>query len=530
MKRILALLLVACSLALVGCYEAKQAFTLNGDGSGKFTLDLVFQTMSFGSDKKDPEKALKQAVKDFLSKTKGVEAWKDVSYSTRDDGRIHLVATGYFPDLSKVELQQANFLSCSLVPGEKGSLVLQVKGENKKKGPKPEAPGALTPEEKAKRIAKAKGEFQQGKGMLTAFLSGLRHEATFALPGRLESSVNLKKLEGGLLGVTLDGKKLLAVLEDLGNNEAFFEKQVMKPGEDPFADESFNQGLYGEKGPVRAVVAGPFKPRFDYAAELAQAKASQDALYKGLGLVETIAAPAGGGQKLARIVGVQLARESDNEKDLSPFNMWKAGYSVAVLVPFGGSALSVESAVVERAKTDDGQDLLSDDESDRSASFPRLLKDQSAVVCEFKLKLPGPGAKALLDLGGKITYQAASKTRNVDLGFSALKAGQKVKLHGAEIKEVKPSSWEKEKMELELGLALPLFQVKEIQVLDASGMAMEAERGSSSASGEHCEITVKVTGKIPEKGKLVLVLWDDVKKYEVPFSVARASLLGEPLP
>lgn len=530
MKRILSVLLAFSFLILAGCYEAKQAFVLNADGSGKFTIDLVFQSVSFGGNKKDPEKALIGAVKDFLTKTKGVDAWKDVAFSTQDDGRIKIVATGYFPDLSKLELQQGNFLTCSLAPGEKGNLVFTVKGDSKKKAAKVDPPGPLTPEEKAKRIAKAKGEFQQGKGMLTAFLANLRHEASFALPGKLESSINMKKLDGGLLGVTLDGKKLLAAIEALGTNEAFFERQVLAPGADPFGDGAFNQGLYGEKGPVQAVLAKPFAAKFDYAAEVAAAKAAQETLYKTLGLVETVAAPAGAGQKAARIVGVQLAREVDDERGMSPFNMWKPGYGVSVLVSFGGAALSVDGAVVERAKTDDGQDLLPEEESDRTASFPRLLKDNSGVVCEFRLRLPKSGARSLADLGGKVIYQAASKTRQVDLAFAALKAGQKSKLHGAEIKEVKVSSWDKEKTEIEIAFALSASQIKEIQILDASGKALEAEKGSSSQSGESCEQTMRVTGKIPEKGKVILILWDDVKKYEVPFTASKATLLGEPLP
>ena len=38
-------------------------------------------------------------------------------------------------------------------------------------------------------------------------------------------------------------------------------------------DEEVNARIFGEKGPVKAVVTGPLQPQFDYKSEVAGAKA-----------------------------------------------------------------------------------------------------------------------------------------------------------------------------------------------------------------------------------------------------------------
>ncbi len=530
MRTLTALLSISFILFFISCYDTKQTYNLNPDGSGKVVIDLVFQPFSFGDDKKDPQKKLKSSVLEILEKSKGVDAWKDVTWLAQDDGRIRFNGTAYFSDLGKLNLSSGGMLKASLTQGEKNTLVLEVKGDSEGKGmrKKSEEPAAaMSAEEKTKAALKAKNEFQQARSMLAGFLASLRHESTFQLPGTVKSAVNLKTGTGGTLTILVEGKKLVEAFDSVATNTAFFERQVEKGTGGDLGDDFFNEKMFGSKGPIRAVLSGPFTPRFDYAAELASARAAEKTIYQALGKAEPAAPATGGTIKAAHVAGVMLVGELDTEREIYPLGQWKGGYSISVIVDFPGSVLKIDKVRLEEARTDLGQDLLLEDESERKASFPKLSKDKTSAVCDFKLKNPDANAKSISKLSGKLEYYSASKTKTVELDFPSVSGGAKSKIYTSEIKTVKPAAYEKDKMEIALAVGLSQESIREYQVLDASGKPVEMEKGMESSYGGTTDVTLRVKGKIPDKAKIVLVLWEEMKKYEVPFSLAPFTLLGQ---
>jgi hypothetical protein len=61
---------------LAGCFETKQEFTLNPDGSGKVVHESKFQTMDLSDGKRGSDKQMKAAVAEIINEAKGVDAWR----------------------------------------------------------------------------------------------------------------------------------------------------------------------------------------------------------------------------------------------------------------------------------------------------------------------------------------------------------------------------------------------------------------------------------------------------------------------
>src|SRR5713101_2430230 len=95
-----ALLVLAC-----GCIEGTRTITLNPDGRGKVTYDLMMASNPLSGGMKDMtlDKQKQQALEQMLTQTKGVAAWKDVSVEWMPDGRLHYVATAYFEKVDDLE-------------------------------------------------------------------------------------------------------------------------------------------------------------------------------------------------------------------------------------------------------------------------------------------------------------------------------------------------------------------------------------------------------------------------------------------
>jgi len=102
------LIVLGISCVLVsGCFEdTKQEFTLNPDGSGKMLIESTFVPASeaIRDDEPTAEAAVQEAVREILTRSEGIEAWRDVSFSELKDGSFFFRGTAYFSDLLSVKL------------------------------------------------------------------------------------------------------------------------------------------------------------------------------------------------------------------------------------------------------------------------------------------------------------------------------------------------------------------------------------------------------------------------------------------
>jgi hypothetical protein len=516
------------ALLLSSCFETKQEFTINPDGSGKVLHECSFQSVRLSNEEDTSEEALQAAIAKVIKDSKGVDAWTDVKFKRLEDGRLWFRGTAYFKKLNELEISNQGSLQFAWNnQGGKADLTLQLKKSANSK-PKPTV-ATLTPEDRAKKIKAERAKFQQSKPMFAAILGSLKQTVSFKLPGKVETSSNFKPTPTGTLGLTLEGTKMLESLEKLLADDAWCEKHGFDPQEAPELDAEFGGLLFGEKAPVKATVSVASAPLFNYAAEVAAALKGAEKLQKQLGAV-SIAPPAKGeALKSIKVVGVRMVAPVDKKLDVRPFS-YDAGYTLAVLAELPGSVLDVtDKSTITTATASDGTSLIKGDRDwDRRISFPKLSADKASVLFDLELKLPEPSVKGIKELSGTLQYRVAGAAKEINLGLKSLKSGTTGTELGASIQGIK-EGWRKGgSQDLELKLKLEPQNLKATYLV-VDGVKTELERNGFSSSSGVTNFTFASKTAFPESGSIVVEVYDLLQTFEVPFKLENLSLLGTPM-
>ncbi|MEZ5299849.1 MAG: hypothetical protein R3F11_04155 [Verrucomicrobiales bacterium] len=304
MKRFLAYLSAgaAALLTLSGCLEMDQGLQLNADGSGKMKVEMKMANpmaalgglgdLGGGEGPNLDEMAREMAV-EMLANMQGVEVWSDVSYGVGDDGKMFCRATGYFPDISKLESAEGAEegmsgpeIAWKSSKTADGKWVLEManpmgaeEGAEKEQGDEKPEPNEMTDEEIADAIKAKRAEFQATKAMMGMFVGGIKIRSSIQVAGSIDSVNNLKKDSDNEASMEITGAKLLEAMEKLVMDDELMKKAVLS-GADPtdmdaVSPDKFSELLLGGEGPSRLVITPSEKPLFDYAAEVKKAKASQ---------------------------------------------------------------------------------------------------------------------------------------------------------------------------------------------------------------------------------------------------------------
>jgi hypothetical protein len=524
---------------LTGCFETKDEFTLNPDGSGKVIHECSFQKVSLGGDDEMTEDALKEAIGKVLTEAKGVEAWRDVSYKRLDDGRLYFKGTAYFTNLNTLDIPNQTMLEFAWQKTTGGAvLTLRTNKSDRADGvsgdTKPVDLTNLTPAERAQKLKEERAKFQQAKAMMNAFMGSMKHDAVFRLPGSVTESSNFSREPGGAVRVQFEGAKLMSAMESLINNDEWAAQNLESLGGQakPRMDDELNGLVFSTNGPVRVTVRGG-QPLFNYATEVAAAKLETEKIQKQLNLGSTTitaAAPAqGGAVKGVKVVGVRLVSDlGDQDKEFRPFN-YDAGYTLALQVDFPGSILGLtDESKFTAALADDGSSLLQTSEWKRKISWPKLSGDRTSALIEVELKLPAPGVRGLKELSAQLQYQVASTTKEVDLGFTEIKADAKGTELGAQIKAIKPGWKNDGSQQMELKLNLTKESLKSVRLV-VDGATTELERRGYSGGGNIYTFTYESKTGFPTKGKLVAEVYDQLQTFDTSFKLENISLLGVPV-
>lgn len=316
MRRFTLPALALAGLGLSGCVEGEQTFTLNPDGSGKVRIDVVMAPPAEfvgGPPKKEPptvEAARLQSL-GVLLKAQGVAAWKDVAASFAPDGRFKFAGTAYFDKLERLDFPNLGPLlgtQLALTPDKGGGLVL-AKRPPRGPGagpPAPEAPSLfggpgrkaaadlakLTDADLDGYILVDRIQYQASRPMFLAFFAKGKVRSTYVVPGKAGETTGFKA-DGGSLVREIDGDKAIAGLD------AFFSRPdaALRPvyrkagGLEEAAAAAF--GAIPDEA-CRAAIPAPGGALFDYAAEVAAARAAYPALRKTLGVPDSFWIPDGG--------------------------------------------------------------------------------------------------------------------------------------------------------------------------------------------------------------------------------------------
>lgn len=519
---------------LSACYETKQEFTLNPDGSGKVLHECSFQSfnMSANGENDSSEEALQAAIAKIITDSKGVDAWTDVSFKRLDDDRMWFRGTAYFKKIEALEIPNQSMLKFvwKKQADGKADLTLDLKKSENQKSEDPKTkpdPSTLTPEERAKKIKDERANFQKSKPMVTAIMGSLKQTVSFKLPGKVESSSNFKPTANGTLGLTFEGAKMIEALEKLIADDTWLTKNGFDAQDAPALDNELGGLLFGEKAPVKATVSGASAPLFNYASEVAAALKGAEALKKKLGAV-TIAPPAQGAAfKSIKVVGVQIVSAVDKKLEMRPFNS-EEGLSLAVLVELPGSVLDItDKCALTSATASDGSSLLKGDRDwDRRLGFPKLSADKASVMFDVELKRPAPSVKSIKEISGTLQYRVSGATKEVDLGLKSLTVGTKGTEFGASIEQIKEGYKKNGSQDMELKLKLDPDNIKSTYLV-VDGVKTEMNRSGYSGSGGITTFTFSSETAFPEKGSIVVEIYDKLQTFDTPFKLENLSLLGE---
>ncbi len=592
-------LLVIGTVAIAGCVETKDEFTVNPDGSGKVVHELTFQPMDLGmmgemggeimgemtgetmgemtgamgemtaemgemmgkmmgSEPSDPQAQLRKSVKEILSQSKGVDTWKDISYRMTDDGRTYFKGTAYFPDINNLSLHNAGFSSdmkLHFTRDISGEITIEFKSEKQdEEGEAVKPPTPQIPEAQLNILVKqARLQFNQMKPMMQGILSTIKSETILHLPGGIKEISNFEKVDARTVRIALDGSKMLEAMDKMMQDEDWLKEQI-RAGKDPLQDGpegdlAINEMLFGEKAPVRVVLATGAQQLFDYDAEVTAAKANYENMLKELGLEEAGPArptigdvpplPGFGevtptapervtGQMNVKVGGVRLVRYSDYERGIMPLGQ-SDGYTLSLIGELPTPVIKASGGRIEKATTDTGKSLLPKDQWGRKIKFPRLAKDKKTVVFDVELLLPDEDVEGLEELSGTLEYLTADASREVDLGIMDFEVGAKGRELGTVIRSIEKDPWQKSATMLSLRLNLRPEAVESAEFFAQDGTKLDvSKRGYESIAGT-TTLKFSIKGKLPPKGRIVLNVFEGLKKNEIPFEITEISLTGQSL-
>ena len=593
-------LLVISAVVLAGCIETKDEFTVNPDGSGKVVHEITFQSMDLGmmgetmggeasfeiggdesslemdsepsfempgidpsfnimgGEPSDPQAQLRKSVKEILSQSKGVDTWKDISYKPTDDGRMYFKGTAYFPDINELNIHTPGFSSdmkLHFTRDISGEITIELKSE--KQAEEGGAVETLVPEipeaQLDNDVKQAKLQYNQTKPMMQGFLSTLKSETILHLPGGIKEISNFKKVDARTVSIALDGSRMLEFMDKMMQDEDWLKEQI-RAGKDPLQDGpegdlAMNEMLFGERAPVRVVLARGAQPLFDYDAEVTAARANYENMLKALGLEEAEPAkPTRGdvspfpgfgevtpgapervtGQMNVEVGGVRLVRYSDYERGIMPLGQSK-GYTLSLIAELPAPAIRVSGGRMEKATTDTGKSLLPKDQWGRKIKFPKLAKDKKTVVFDVELLLPDEDVEGLEELSGTLEYLTADSSRAVDLGIMDFEVGAKGGKLGTVIRSIEEDPWQKSATMLSLRLNLRPEVLESAEFFAQDGTKLDVSKRGYEAIGGITTFKFSIKGTLPPKGRIVLDVFEGLKKSEIPFKLTEISLTGKSL-
>jgi len=294
-QRIAKMSLFAASVFLfAGCIESTQIITLNPDGKGKVTYEVLVASAGAldpmggappggGGKEKTLDEIRKMEGVNLLTKTAGVTAWKDVSVRWSPDGRLHILGTAYF---DRLEDLAAGGGMAAPGPGPGGGTMLAIlkfqverdmdslKITAKKDDPAalPKQPAVdvakMTDKELDENILKARIALQAMKPLLVMVYTDMKAKTVFRLPGEVQVSKGFKMEQDGLVHV-VDGNEVLKGFKKFLALDDASMKKLMKSG-NPNVMETF--GLSEEIMEPSLTVHKVGKPLFDYDREVQVAR------------------------------------------------------------------------------------------------------------------------------------------------------------------------------------------------------------------------------------------------------------------
>ena len=292
-RAILSTTLLAAALA-AGCFEGKADITLNPDGTGKIVGEITFQpsgpwavrsTSNPDLQLDDPETQMKESVRKILKSSRGVEAWKDVSFKRLPDDRIRFTGTAYFKDLSKVSIHPDDAKSRAAFGPEGDKVLMLILHRPRDEDDGRTSRSRYTSESLAARMKAMRQSFREARGPIGLQLVSMQLDLRFHVPGLPDEAKGLEQV-GRTLTFSTTGPQLLRHMDSLVADNAYL-RQMTMTGQSLSGrtlGKALSSRIFSQKGEVWARMTGYFRPGFNYEAEVKDAETQEKEMLIRLGL------------------------------------------------------------------------------------------------------------------------------------------------------------------------------------------------------------------------------------------------------
>ncbi|HLB73093.1 MAG TPA: hypothetical protein VJJ98_03660, partial [Sedimentisphaerales bacterium] len=229
-----------------------------------------------------------------------------------------------------------------------------------------------------------------------------------------------------------------------------------------------------------------------------------------------------------RVAGVRLVRYSDLNLGVLPLGRGN-GYTLSLIADLPEPAVKIAGGQMDRAVTNNGKSLLSEDAWDRKVRFARLSKDYKTAVFDIELLLPDPGTLGLEELAGALEYFTASGTKNLDLGVIPLITGAAGSQLGAKITSIETDPYENNAPIVALTLNVPGESVESIELYDKNDKRLNITPYGHVAKANAATVKFFVEDELPSEARIVVHIFENLQKHGLPFRITAISLVGLPM-
>ncbi len=552
--KILALMMSAGKPAVLPAIDIQDDYVLNPDGSGKVThveqVEFPEDVNPFMQELKDGDhrKKVVALVREIVSHASGVEAWKDVSCECVGTRTFRFQGTAYFKNAARVNFYNSGRGPAALAPmpmvDAQGCMVVESRAGSRSKAAavagECSSDASHGQSMSAEEMAHARKCFREARPELKQTLPHEKWRMTLHLPGPVREYAGFQKDATGALELCLAGAKLLAAKDEMMADDGWLSRQPLQNGNVWQTQAAWDYAMtkmFGGMGKIRAATTPNPRPLFDYAGEVAAAKAAYpDMLLQDFGLlVQDVAKDFSALPPLGvTVTGARISR--DLPLELKRGRNAESGYKLELTARFQEPVLCANEAVLEQAISDTGQDLLMAKDKRKAApnaiwetsdtSRMYLSNDHTTATFTLAMRAPKPGTRGLREISGSLVYVVASGTRTVNLQFPVLADGARGKEYKATLAVVRKGGCQN----ITVQLALPCMMIKRLAVFDASGKQFFMWDNSVSVSESPAKFSCSVSGKeLPPSGRIVAEVYEGVKTTSLPFQLKDITLFGDPM-
>ena len=522
-----ALLAVVC-VFLAGCFDTKQDITLNPDGSGKMVIESVFtQTPALfkGTSQASPQEGVTNFIRKLIEEAGGVDAWRDISFHQRDDGKTFFRGTAYFADLSKFKLGTMIFHGYSVTRDETGNLTISLAASAPAGSPIQRTNEPIT----AESLQRDRATLRSAMPLLQSTLGTMKQDTTIHAPGIVKRASNFETTQFNTLHILFDGAKLMQAIEHFSFDTNFDHARIS--GERSSLEDLMNERLYGQRAPIVAVIKPGTAPLFDYAKEVAEARRIFPGFARQLrqeSIPIEVPKPAVDGQPATlKVTGIEWFGEDSPTRGYRFSGDGRRGYTVHLRAALSGIVLRAEKVRFTRATTLDGLDLLPPNRNADLTANPVTSKDGSSVSFQVNLKLAPAESRGLSELSGTLECAGMASQRTVELISGKLRAGARGAEFDTQIESFDPRMSGMDR--LSLRTRLKPEQLRSLRVVGDAGQFSHLEQRGHTVVGDTHIITYVSRNEIPSTGKIVAEVLAGEQTLRIPFALTNVTLLGQPL-